>query len=257
MYDPETGYYYLQSRYYDPEICRFINADSLVSTGQGMLGNNMFAYCLNNPTNMCDLQGKCSRFLGFLWKIDCGKATCADSKNYQPSPQKVAVIYDGYSSGYFGGLFGGKGFKSHGESLVHSLSQKFAVESHSFKSMQGFVDAWNSLEGNYSAIYVISHGYPGGLSCNGKSIGGPGLEDYSFWDLNNVSTPTVYLYSCNGATPAGRSPSAAYYFAQLTGGSVWAVMNGKLNFVPGTFEPYPTRGGIWSVTRGNSVTGFC
>ena len=26
-YDNETGYYYLQSRYYDPGICRFINAD--------------------------------------------------------------------------------------------------------------------------------------------------------------------------------------------------------------------------------------
>ena len=39
---------YLQSRYYDPELSRFINADALVSTGQGILGNNMFAYCRNN-----------------------------------------------------------------------------------------------------------------------------------------------------------------------------------------------------------------
>ena len=37
-YDTETGFYYLQSRYYDPEICRFINADSYASTGQGFLG---------------------------------------------------------------------------------------------------------------------------------------------------------------------------------------------------------------------------
>ena len=48
-YDVETGFYYVSSRYYDPEVGRFINADSLVSTGQGILGNNMFAYCLNNP----------------------------------------------------------------------------------------------------------------------------------------------------------------------------------------------------------------
>ena len=34
VYDHETGLYYLQSRYYDPEIGRFINADALVSTGQ-------------------------------------------------------------------------------------------------------------------------------------------------------------------------------------------------------------------------------
>ena len=40
--DTETGLYYLQSRYYDPEVGRFINADSFASTGQGLLGNNMF-----------------------------------------------------------------------------------------------------------------------------------------------------------------------------------------------------------------------
>ena len=38
VYDTETQLYYLQSRYYNPEIGRFINADALVSTGQGNLG---------------------------------------------------------------------------------------------------------------------------------------------------------------------------------------------------------------------------
>ena len=57
VYDTETGYYYLQSRYYDPEIGRFINADGLVATGQGLLGNNMFAYCLNNPAFYADESG--------------------------------------------------------------------------------------------------------------------------------------------------------------------------------------------------------
>ena len=51
------GLYYLKSRYYDPEICRFINADNLASTGQGILGTNMFAYCLNNPANYIDSEG--------------------------------------------------------------------------------------------------------------------------------------------------------------------------------------------------------
>ena len=35
VYDAETGWYYLQSRYYDPSIGRFISADVLLSTGQG------------------------------------------------------------------------------------------------------------------------------------------------------------------------------------------------------------------------------
>ena len=36
---------------------RFVNADGLVSTGQGLIGTNMFAYCLNNPINMIDWDG--------------------------------------------------------------------------------------------------------------------------------------------------------------------------------------------------------
>ena len=56
-YDAETGLYYLNSRYYDPESGRFINADSFVSTGQGVLGSNMFAYCENNPANYVDNNG--------------------------------------------------------------------------------------------------------------------------------------------------------------------------------------------------------
>ena len=57
VYDEETQLYYCNSRYYDPQIGRFINADSLVSTGQGVLGNNMFAYCNNNPVNYADPSG--------------------------------------------------------------------------------------------------------------------------------------------------------------------------------------------------------
>ena len=57
-YDTETGFYYLQSRYYDPEICRFINADSYASTGDGFTGLNMFAYCNNNPILYLDSSGE-------------------------------------------------------------------------------------------------------------------------------------------------------------------------------------------------------
>ena len=57
VYDEETGLYYLQSRYYDSEICRFLNADAFPATGQGMLGTNMYAYCGNNPVIRTDTGG--------------------------------------------------------------------------------------------------------------------------------------------------------------------------------------------------------
>lgn len=59
VYERHTGLYYLQSRYYNPNWGRFINAESLLSTGQGVLGNNMFAYCGNNPVSLVNnLYGK-------------------------------------------------------------------------------------------------------------------------------------------------------------------------------------------------------
>ena len=58
IYDNETGFYYLQSRYYDPVVGRFINADTYASTGTGPLGYNMFAYCNNNPVTGYDPTGE-------------------------------------------------------------------------------------------------------------------------------------------------------------------------------------------------------
>ena len=57
-YDNETGFYYLQSRYYDPAVRRFISSDGYVSTGQGIAGTNMFVYCGNTPTSRADDSGE-------------------------------------------------------------------------------------------------------------------------------------------------------------------------------------------------------
>ena len=62
-YDSETGLYYLKSRYYDPAVKRFLNADGYVQTGDGLQDKNMFAYCLNNSVNLSDPTGK------FAWIV--------------------------------------------------------------------------------------------------------------------------------------------------------------------------------------------
>ena len=59
-YDVETGLYYLNSRYYDPETGRFINIDDisvLDITNIAVNGLNLYAYCLNNPVNEVDRNG--------------------------------------------------------------------------------------------------------------------------------------------------------------------------------------------------------
>lgn len=78
----DTGLYYLQTRYYDPAIGRFINADAYTSTGQGILGNNMFAYCNNNPIMGCDPCGTCLHRWDF-WNDceECANKTLGDYFN--------------------------------------------------------------------------------------------------------------------------------------------------------------------------------
>ena len=56
-YDTETGLYYLNSRYYNPEWGRFINADALAGQVGELLSHNVFAYCQNNVANMGDPSG--------------------------------------------------------------------------------------------------------------------------------------------------------------------------------------------------------
>ncbi|MBE6608150.1 MAG: RHS repeat-associated core domain-containing protein [Ruminococcaceae bacterium] len=55
-YDSELGFYYLNSRYYDPETSRFISADGQINND--ILGNNLFVYCGNNPVMRLDSTGR-------------------------------------------------------------------------------------------------------------------------------------------------------------------------------------------------------
>ena len=77
VYDEETGFYYLQSRYYNPEVGRFISADVYLSTGQGVLGHNAYAYCLNNPAIMVDYTGNDGELIeigkGWFVRIDAAR----------------------------------------------------------------------------------------------------------------------------------------------------------------------------------------
>ena len=65
-YDSETGLYYLNSRYYDPQTGRFINADGQLNPDTGLTGNNLFAYCNNNPVSMVDDGGSRPIYSGSL-----------------------------------------------------------------------------------------------------------------------------------------------------------------------------------------------
>ena len=88
-YDTETGLYYLQSRYYNPQWGRFLNADGYVSTGTGLLGYNMYAYCNNNPVMYCDCTGTCQHNgVAYGMGADCPSCMAGITK---PEYDKIPV----------------------------------------------------------------------------------------------------------------------------------------------------------------------
>lgn len=105
--DYETGLYYLQSRYYDPEVGRFINLDD-TAIARVLIGNpfgaNLFAYCRNNPINFIDYTGYSEKAIsvvmsalmlmyyihGFICKL-------IKSENYEIS-KKIKMDYNGLLS---------------------------------------------------------------------------------------------------------------------------------------------------------------
>ena len=56
-YDVSTGFYYLNTRYYNPEWGRFINADGMINITTEISSYNLFTYCNNNPVNLSDSVG--------------------------------------------------------------------------------------------------------------------------------------------------------------------------------------------------------
>ena len=62
-YDTETGWYYLNARYYDPKVGRFLSPDTILGANGGLQGYNLFAYCNNNPVMFVDPSGNIANFI--------------------------------------------------------------------------------------------------------------------------------------------------------------------------------------------------
>ncbi|MBR5773582.1 MAG: RHS repeat-associated core domain-containing protein [Clostridia bacterium] len=108
-YDNETGMYYLNSRYYNPEVGRFVNCDGYVATGQGITSYNMFAYCLNNPVNMSDESGRFALFTILVVSFVVSVAAAP------------LVMYGGECVGSMALIAGSEYLKSKGYDLAESM----------------------------------------------------------------------------------------------------------------------------------------
>ncbi len=98
-YDTETGFYYLQSRYYDPVVGRFLNVDAIIGANGGIIGYNLFAYCNNNPVMHIDSLGQCMQ----MW-ADGKQGPC-------PGPEYCDDYVEACNGFVFANLYEFRGWK--------------------------------------------------------------------------------------------------------------------------------------------------
>ena len=93
-YDTESCFYYLNSRYYDAKVCRFINADTIIAdVGGDIRGYNLFTYSFNNPVNMGDQTGNWPDWIKSAVKWVAKNIVKPVVKTVQKTLSKVNLTY--------------------------------------------------------------------------------------------------------------------------------------------------------------------
>ncbi len=137
IYDTETGFYYLRSIYYDPQVGRFINADSQLNT-DSLLGYNLFAYCENNPVNMSDNTGSfpCWNHVKYGFKKE---TDWLNNNIYQPVINFIKDIAEDFNK-----------YDKYNE------SEEIVLESHYFSSYKGVlvIRTNGNRSGSFGVIFL-------------------------------------------------------------------------------------------------------
>ena len=144
-YDKETEWYYLTSRFYNPEFCRFINSDNYAlptATPTELTDKNLFAYCDNNPVTRVDGEGT---FWNFVIGAVVGAAISAASAAISGGDAKSIAL--SAVTGAIGGIIGASGLGMVGQIAAgailsggSNLANQTLVEGKSLKQLT--VEDW-------------------------------------------------------------------------------------------------------------------
>ena len=174
--DPETGLYYYNARYYDPELGRFISADTIIGNPRDPQDLNRYSYAGNNPLRYTDPTGHLK--LGKIFKavvrgIVKGVSYAVGLAISGGNPVVATMV----SSAVDGAIYGGKGgvFKGIVGGLKGMIVPPIVSEIQYYrkgKFLDNFVYAQASgfgfQVGAYAGDAVIS-----GISSAGGEVGGP------------------------------------------------------------------------------------
>ena len=237
-YDSETGFYYLQTRYYDPETCRFINADdyeliAALSEVPGQL--NLYSYCNNNPIMYTDPSGEfvLTSFLiglGIAMAIGAGVGATA----YVASEVIAGSITGTWSwswSSFVGAILGGAiggafsmipGIGAIGTSFITGFSS----------SMIGMnlQNAWEGSNYNFRQILLtsamvggvsaVTAGIMGSIKITGINAGRGSLQQVS----NQIRTK--FINGTNGIRHIANKTFAKMFALELYGSALGSITDG-------------------------------
>lgn len=195
-YDNETGLYYVESRYYDPEIGRFVNADKIEGTIWDYTNMNMYAYCCNDPVNYYDPSGAAPIYVKTFVSRDLYSApTSADEFDFRPYTMSMIVTNQLWMS---------------------SMNKGGSNVSYIIDNCEDFINSWNSLI-NATVIVINMHGTPEGMYCNNELFD---VDDTKKLYYKNVKF--VWLISCNTGHIEYRNENMARAIAKRVSGIVVA-----------------------------------
>ena len=185
VYDAETGFYYVSSRYYDPEIGRYLNADSVIAgVGGSVQGYNLFAYCFNNPVNMSDSSGHWPQ-----WIKDA--ASWVNNNIVQPVANFFSPKTNTISGRFQDGIFRGSGSLTGGYSEFNGRLQ---VNSKDHKN--------NGMLGGYGKVSVGNASGKIGIGNDNVALSMKGVGDAL------TTTAQVGIQYKNGAGLAAKAKAA-------------------------------------------------
>ncbi len=241
-YDIETGFYLTGTRYYDPEIGRFINADSLIDN-RGIITQNLFQYCGNNPVNNADPSGNLFGAIVGIGLLVIGmvatlsgcsskpaattstpstpskpstpsSSTSSTTPPHIPTPQEKSYAATVYAEA------GGQNKRSK-QAVAHVMNNRIGTRS-SWTDIESVISAKYQFDGYNSPMYQAAMNYYNNGICNNS------IEQAAMDECLAVVIP---IYSGAETDITG----GALYFHSFPNPSDWAYHNSYTQvYVSGT-----------------------
>ena len=251
--DDETGLYYYGARYYDPQLGRFIQPDTIVQSPDDPQTLNRYSYCGNNPLNFTDPTGNFFDIATMAFITIAGAAVGA-----QVAGMTGGNVMLGALGGAVGGLLSGIGIGYLGPELQSALGCCAQAAGGSIGGAAGGA-ASAAIQGGNMGMGALIGGAAGALfgALDGPPPNGNPSPDGGVWtDYKSggwYTYPDLHteLYSNTGAIAAGRAGGDVLTAGQASaaGGAATAastsVANGSIGAPSFAVSCIPFVGSAW------------